>query len=43
MFMKKSLILWAQLQIIMKICGPERVESGSLKHYIHRKFMVNAY
>jgi len=41
--MKHSVILSDQLQIIMKICGPEREDSGSLEHHINRKFMVNAY
>jgi hypothetical protein len=30
MFMKYSLILLNELQIIMKICGPEREDKGSL-------------
>jgi len=38
-----SLILWAHLQVIVKICGPEREDKGSLEHHINRKFMVNAY
>jgi len=39
--MKHSVILWDQLQIIMKICGLEREEKRSLEHQINRKFMVN--
>jgi len=36
--MKHSLILWDQLQIIMKICGPEREDRGSCsEHHINRK------
>jgi hypothetical protein len=41
--MKRSVILWDQLQIIMKICGPEREDKGSLEHHINRKLTVNAY
>ena len=43
MFMNHSLILWDQLQIIMKICGTEREDKGSLEHHINSKFMINAY
>ena len=43
MFMKHSLILWDQLQIIRKICGTEREDKGSLEHHINSKFMINAY
>jgi hypothetical protein len=43
MFMKHSVILWDQLQIIMKICGPKKEDKGSLEHHINRKFIVNAY
>jgi hypothetical protein len=42
-FMEHSVILWEQLQIVMKICGPERWEKRSLEHHIKRKFMVYAY
>jgi len=31
MFMKHFVILWDQLQIIMKICGTEREDKGSLE------------
>jgi len=41
--MNHSLILWDQLQIIMKICGTEREDKGSVKHHINSKFMINAY
>jgi hypothetical protein len=41
MFTKHSLILCDQLQIIMKIYGPEWEDKGSLEHHINRKFMVN--
>ena len=41
--MEHSVILWYQLQIIMKICGPEGEDNGSLEHHINSKFMVNAY
>jgi len=41
--MKHSVILCDQLQIIMKVCGADREDKGSLEHYINRKFMVNAY
>jgi len=30
MFMKNSLILWDQIQIILKIYGPEREDRSSL-------------
>jgi hypothetical protein len=43
MFMERSVILWDQLQIIMKICGSEREDRGSSEHHINRKLMVNAY
>jgi len=43
MFMKHRLVLQDQLQIIMKICGTEREDRGSLKHHINRKFMINVY
>jgi hypothetical protein len=42
-FMKHSPILWDQLQIIMKICGPEKEDKGSLEHHRNRKFKVNVY
>jgi len=42
MFLKHSVILCDQLQIIIKICGPEREDKGSLEHHINRKFMVKA-
>jgi hypothetical protein len=41
--MELSVILCDHLQIIMKICGSERENKGSLEHHINRKFMVNAY
>jgi hypothetical protein len=41
--MEHSVILWDQLKIVMKICGPEGEEKVSLEHHINRKFMVNAY
>jgi hypothetical protein len=41
--MEHSVVLWDQLQIVMKICGSEREDKGSLEHHIKRKFMVNAY
>jgi hypothetical protein len=41
--MKHSLVLQDQLQIIMKRCGPEREEKGSLEHHINRTYMVNVY
>ena len=41
--MELPVILWDQLQIIMKICWPEREDKGSLEHHINRKFMVNVY
>jgi len=43
MFMKYSVVLQNQLQIFMKICGPEWEDKGTLEHHIKRKFMVNAY
>ena len=43
MFMEHSVILWEQLQIVMKIRGPEGEDNGSLEHHINRKFTVNAY
>ena len=36
-------VLWDQLKIIIKICGPGREDKGSLEHHTDRKFMVNAY
>ena len=41
--MKHYIILCDQLQIIMKMCGHEREDRGSLEHHINRKFMFNAY
>ena len=38
-----NFILWDQLQIVMKMCGPEREDKGSLEHHTNRKFMVNVY
>ena len=43
MFMEHYVILWEQLQIVMKIRGPEGEDNGSLEHHINRKFTVNAY
>jgi hypothetical protein len=42
-FMKHSVILCDQLQIVMKVCVAEREDKGSLEHHINRKFMVNAH
>jgi hypothetical protein len=41
--MKYFVILWDQLQIIMKICGAEREDKCSLEHLINRKFIFNGY
>ena len=42
-FKKYTLVLHDQLNIIMKICGTEREEKGSLEHHINRKLMINDY
>jgi len=41
--MKHCVILWDQLQIIMKICGNKWEDRGSSEHHINRNFMVDAY
>ena len=43
MFMERSVVLWDQLEIVMKICGAVGEGKGSLERHINRKFMVNVY